>query len=89
MNLEWLKQAVKELPPRPTEIHAEPCEQCPSAHWPPDPESLEIKEMVGAGAPASEFVFRCAWRPEALCKGVCDFLGHVASTSHPNPQKGG
>lgn len=57
------------------EIHKAPCKHCPSAHFPPDPESEHIRDLVQSGsAPASEFVFRCAWRPEKLCFGVCDFL---------------
>ncbi|MGH9903931.1 MAG: hypothetical protein ACRD68_19140 [Pyrinomonadaceae bacterium] len=38
-----------------------------------DPESLDYK-----AAPRDvqlDSVFRCAWRPEKLCRGYCDFLG--------------
>jgi hypothetical protein len=54
------------------EIHTHACKHCPSAHYPPDEESLDYK-----GAPRQiqlEAVFRCAWRPDKACKGLCDFL---------------
>jgi len=34
---------------RPTEVHDRPCGPCPSAHYPPDPESLDILEQVRTG----------------------------------------
>jgi hypothetical protein len=62
--------------PRPTEIWDLPCERCPSAHYPPDSESADYKKFYEAGElPAGECVFPCAWRPEKLCRGVCDYLG--------------
>ncbi len=63
--------------PRPTRIHRHPCARCPSAHFPPDPESQDI-----AALPYAErirHVFPCGWRPQALCRGVCDELGVDAS----------
>jgi len=62
---------------KPTAVHEKPCPRCPSAHYPPDPESEEIIRWVKAGKmPASEAVFSCAWRPEKLCRGVCDNVGY-------------
>ena len=57
-------------------IHDEPCPKCPTAHYPPDPESADIEAWVKAGKqPAGAWVFPCAWRREKLCKGICDYLG--------------
>jgi len=67
---------VPVLRPRPKTIWKKPCVKCPSAHYPPDPESLDYKKFYEAGElPASECVFTCAWRPGKLCRGVCDYLG--------------
>ena len=53
-----------------------PCKHCPSANFPPDPESLHIKELYEAGKmSAFDAIFLCAWRPAKLCKGACDRLG--------------
>lgn len=59
---------------RPREIHKAPCKHCPSAHYPPDPESTDIKE-TWPREDQLQSVFPCAWRPEKQCKGYCDFLG--------------
>lgn len=69
----------------PRRIHQAPCVHCPSAHHPPDPESLDI-----AALPKEDrirHVFRCAWRHDALCKGACDQLG-VTEADLDNPELG-
>jgi hypothetical protein len=58
------------------QIHTSPCKHCPSAHSEPDPECLDIKESYPREA-QRDTLFRCAWRPEKLCKGYCDFLGFM------------
>lgn len=60
----------------PSEVHKRPCKHCPSAHWGPTPESVDIKETWPRPAQL-ETVFACAWRPTALCRGYVDYLGHV------------
>jgi hypothetical protein len=58
---------------RPTRIHTEPCERCPSANYPMDPQVSDIKNLWSR-VDQLESVFPCAWRPEKLCKGYCDLL---------------
>ena len=67
--------AVRDFPDvaRPTEIHESPCERCPSAHFPPDPEALDMRQWPRRLQ--VEAAFPCAWRPEKLCKGYCDSIG--------------
>lgn len=63
--------------PRPTAIHAAPCKHCPSACDVHDPEAWEYKR-----APRRvqlDCLFVCAWRPDKLCKGLCDFLSVTAN----------
>lgn len=60
--------------PRPREIHRHPCARCPSAHYPPDPQALDYL-TAPREVQLREGIFPCAWRPEKLCKGVCDRLG--------------
>lgn len=78
---------MKRIPPSeprpvPRVMHAQPCKQCPSAHYPPDPEALDI-----AALPFAErllHVFACGWNGSALCRGVCDRLGiGVEHLHHP------
>lgn len=73
MSAERLFLQIAALPPRPREIHASPCKNCPSAHFPPDAECVEIKECHDRASQV-ESAFPCAWRPEKLCKGYCDYL---------------
>ena len=60
-----------------TEVHKNYCAKCPSNRnvFPePDPESKDI-----ASLPDGEkqmHVFPCAWRPNKLCKGVCEELDY-------------
>lgn len=62
-----------EIRPRPRAIHTSPCVNCPSAHFPPDPECVDIKEHCDR-ATQLDSVFTCAWREGKLCKGYCDYL---------------
>lgn len=58
------------------EIWKKPCKNCPSAHFPPDPEAADIEKWFKAGEIGLDYaVFTCAWRPGKLCKGVCDRMG--------------
>ncbi len=63
-------------PARPRVIWKRPCGKCPSAHYPPDPEAIDMAAWYRAGKiEAQEAVFPCAWRPKKICKGVADFCG--------------
>jgi hypothetical protein len=64
---------VKELETRPREIHRHPCVRCPSAHGPPDPLSLDYMSAP-RDVQLREGIFPCGWRPNKMCKGVCDKL---------------
>jgi len=65
-------------PPR--RIWRKPCVKCPSAHYPPDPESEDMERMYKSGAiTVWDATFQCAWRPGKMCKGLCDRLGITVS----------
>lgn len=68
-------RALEEIAARPPckRIHANHCAHCPSALSGPDPECEDIKNTYPREEQL-ETVFRCAWRPEKLCKGYCDYL---------------
>jgi hypothetical protein len=68
-----LPASFYDLPPQPTEIHRSPCSHCPSAHYPSDPESDDIRACDRETR--AKHAFRCAWRPEKLCRGYCDDMG--------------
>ena len=52
------------------------CKNCHSAHHKPDPEALDMERWFKAGEIEIEVaIFPCAWRPNKLCKGVCDKMG--------------
>lgn len=55
-------------------IHRAPCQHCPSAHHPPDPELLDCRAYPKE-IRVAHHLFVCAWRPTKVCKGLCDFLG--------------
>lgn len=61
-----------EIPDTPREVHDESCEHCPSAHYPPDPCTLDFMELSKEDRMQS--VFACAWRPEKLCRGYYDLM---------------
>lgn len=58
-------------------IHASPCAHCPSAHFAPDPESLDLLRAPRLVQVAR--AFPCAWRPSALCRGYSDTVALVHS----------
>lgn len=63
------------IPPRPRTIHRHYCKHCPSRPgFEPDEitldfqrESLEVRRDEG--------VFPCGWRPQKMCRGICERLG--------------
>ena len=57
---------------RATSIHEHACAHCPSAHFPPDEESLDY--LRAPRRVQLESVFRCGWRPQKACRGYCDVL---------------
>lgn len=61
------------LPATPRAIHERPCQHCPSAHFPPDPEALDLESLPFEQR--IRHVFPCAWNGSALCRGVCDRMG--------------
>jgi hypothetical protein len=75
--IEYLKEMDEKYPDRHKIIHKACCKHCPSKIGMEndcmDDEAKEIaqypKEVI-----VREFLFVCAWRPEKLCKGLCDFL---------------
>lgn len=72
---------IRVLPPvkpRPTLVHEDACERCPSTHYPNDPEADAVKEAVSAGlVDKRHYVFPCAWRPDKICKGIADQLNYI------------
>ncbi len=78
MSVVRLVAAIAAMPPRPREIHASPCAYCPTVQCQRsgivDLESEEIRD-TGSRDDQVASAFRCAWRPEKLCKGYCDYLG--------------
>lgn len=65
---------VTDLPPTPTELHSAPCKQCPSTG--DISEDYEMQEILESSkAVRQAHAFRCAWRPEKLCRGYCDVMG--------------
>ncbi len=74
---DYLEKIDKKFPNRHKEIHKGCCKKCPSnldrIDGTIDPESEQIKtfskELI-----AKEFLFVCAWRPNKLCKGNCDYM---------------
>ena len=73
-----LKRIPKiKIAPKPKKIWKTPCKHCPSAYSPPDPEALDFEKAVKTGElSAKEVVFACAWRPQKLCRGICDKLNY-------------
>ena len=75
-NFNLQKDHDIKYPNRHKEIHKACCKECPSNNNVKqgiiDPESAEIKtypkELI-----IKEFLFVCAWRPNKLCKGLCDY----------------
>lgn len=77
-GIELLREQDKKWPNRHKEIHKGCCKHCPTHNSKKagilDPESEDIKkcpkELI-----AREYLFVCAWRPNKLCKGLCDDMG--------------
>lgn len=58
---------------RPTKIHLAYCKHCPSA--PGLPSDPEAEELAASDYETRKLAaFPCAWRPEKLCKGICEEL---------------
>ena len=53
--------------------HTAPCKNCPSAHYPPDPESEDIVKWPHELR--LQTAFACGWAPKRYCKGYCDQMG--------------
>lgn len=49
------------------------CKHCPSAHFPPDPESEDIRDHFSRSEQL-DTLFACGWGDGRLCRGYCDFL---------------
>lgn len=78
-GIEYLEELEHRFPNHRREIHAKSCKHCPSAHNAKagiiDPESAEIATLPKEDIVAEQHLFVCAWRPNKLCKGFCDFCG--------------
>lgn len=64
---------TKPLPDSEPVRHKVACKNCPSAHFAPDPECLDIQKL-----PHAERVktgFPCGWNPKRYCKGYCEQMG--------------
>ena len=53
--------------------HKAPCRHCPSAHYPPDPESSDV--MTWPHSERVKTAFACGWNGKRYCKGYCDQMG--------------
>lgn len=77
-QLREIAEEEKMFPNRHIEIHKDYCKACPSNHnalrGEEDPESKELKESCSKEHLAHEYLFVCAWRPNKLCKGLCDYM---------------
>lgn len=66
---------MEPLPPTPTELHSSPCKHCPSTKDDLS-EDYEMQDILNAPKSVRrDLAFRCAWRPEKLCRGYCDVTG--------------
>lgn len=74
----WLEEQDAKWPNRHIEIHKNCCNKCPANHNKKhgivDPETRDIgtapKEII-----AKNYLFVCAWRPNKLCRGICEEYG--------------
>lgn len=73
--MEKLRQIPKPVvkPPPEPKAHYKPCKNCPSAHFPPDPESADI--MTWPHEFRVQSAFACGWAQNRFCKGYCDQMG--------------
>ena len=53
--------------------HRVACKNCPSAHFPPDPECIEISTWPHELK--VQTAFPCGWNQKRYCKGYCDQMG--------------
>lgn len=61
--------------PRPREIHRNYCAHCPSRPgYEPDPITLDFMTYPFE-VRRDEGVFPCGWRPQKMCRGICERLG--------------
>ena len=51
-------------------VHDAPCEHCPTAHHPPDPESADV--LTWPRDQMLAVAFPCGWRNDKLCRGQSD-----------------
>lgn len=76
----WEKQEELNnmFPERHTIIHKGCCKHCPSNNMRKagltDPESKDLKEGLPKETLVKDYLFVCAWRPDKLCKGLCDYF---------------
>lgn len=74
-NLHWLEEQDLKYPNRHKDIHKGCCKYCPSNNNRKsgiiDPETEDFKKLP-KDIIATKYVFVCAWRPNKLCKGLCD-----------------
>lgn len=74
-GIDWLKEQDEKWPNRHIEIHKLCCKHCPANNNKKsgvvDPESQDIgkfpKDII-----AKNYLFVCAWRPNKLCRGICE-----------------
>lgn len=72
LRLKRIPTPVLRPPPAPR-AHKHPCKNCPSAHFPPDPEAIDILALPHAQR--VQHAFACGWNGTAYCKGYCDQNG--------------
>lgn len=53
--------------------HKVACKNCPSEHFAPDPECLDMMQL--SHAERVKTAFPCAWNGKRYCKGYCDRMG--------------
>ena len=63
----------------PTEIHKGCCKNCPANHFNKngivDFEAEDIRKDYTKEEIEKDFLFKCAWRTDKLCKGNADYYG--------------
>ncbi len=62
-------------PPQAPQVHSHPCTHCPSEWHERDPEAQDMLDACVSGKlTESEFLFKCAWRNEKICRGLWNRL---------------
>lgn len=76
--VKYFEEQDRLYPNRHKEIHKGYCKWCPTNNGRktgvPDPETEDLKRLP-KDILAKEYAFVCAWRPDKLCKGICDEFG--------------